>query len=93
MTHRYPEVRGGICEWCGVLDPFTDSIDQYKLCPHFRNMQLACSYCPMQVDQNEVIRRTVMRIQDSPENPNELVVWCDNFECAQKHLARYQKNA
>ena len=37
-TRRWPQVRGGICEFCGVIDKDVRSEDQYKLCPHFRNI-------------------------------------------------------
>lgn len=93
-TRMYPEVRGGICEKCGVLDKYQPSIYQYKLCPHFRGMTLECSYCDQSKDQNEVIGRSVMRVHDHPYqkdhmgNPT-LVVVCDSYTCSEKHLARF----
>ena len=92
-THRYPEVRGGVCEYCGILDPNVPSEYQYKLCPHFRGIgQLACSYCPDHVNPDEVIRSGKLNVHVSPSNPNELVVVCGKFECADKHLKRFKIN-
>lgn len=93
MVHFYPEVRGGTCSWCGVMDKNAEAVDQYKLCPHYRGKQLICTYCPAQVNPDEVIRRSVMQVMDSPDNPNELIVKCDSFECSERHLKRFRKNA
>src|SRR5882724_11203015 len=38
MAVRWPQIRGGTCEFCGVLDPNVPAQYQYKLCPHFRGM-------------------------------------------------------
>lgn len=92
-TKRYPEVRGGVCEFCGVLDSNVDSKDQYKLCPHFRGMQLICSYCDGGKNPDEVIYKSKMNTYDSPTNPNELVVVCDSYECVRKHRERYVRSA
>lgn len=92
-THRYPEVRGGVCEYCGILDPNVDAQFQYKLCPHFRGMgTLACSYCPDHKNPEEVTRSHTLNIHVSPTNPNEVVVVCGSFECADKHLNRFKIN-
>lgn len=89
---HYPDVRGGTCERCGVINPNDEAINQYKYCEHYRGMQLGCSYCPGSTDQNEVIRRSVLKITDSPDNASELVIVCGAFECADKHLKRFQRN-
>lgn len=91
-THRYPEVRGGVCEHCGILDPNMPSEFQYKLCPHFRGMgELHCSYCPDHKNPTETARRSTLNVHVSPTNPNEVVVVCDSFECSDKHLKRFQR--
>lgn len=87
---RFPEVRGGICEYCGVKDMNQPSENQYKLCDHFRGMQLRCSYCPETKDANEVINHTTLKIAEHPDNPSKLVVWCDSYECSKKHLERFK---
>lgn len=91
-TRRFPQVRGGICEFCGVLDRETPSQYQYKLCPHYRGMQLQCSYCPSTKDPDDVIYHTNLNVAESPSNPNELIVWCDAYECSKAHNERFQKN-
>lgn len=98
-TRKYPEVRGGQCEFCGTLDPNVPAIYQYKLCPHFRNMgELQCSYCDATKDPNDVVGRSKLNIYDHPYkrdaygNP-ELVVVCDSYECSQKHRARFEAGA
>lgn len=93
MVGKYPTVRAGICDRCGVMDPNYPSIHQYKLCPHYRGKQLACSYCPNTVDPDEVIAHSIMEIYDSPTNPNELVVHCNHTTCLDKHYKRFQANA
>ena len=94
MVHRYPEVRGGVCEFCGIKDDKQHSTVQYRLCPHFQNMgELACSYCPAEKDPVEVIRSHTLNVYDSPYNPGEVVVVCDDYECVRKHRERFQVNA
>lgn len=92
-SRRFPQVRGGVCEYCGVLDGNVPSQYQYKLCPHYRGMQLRCSYCPETKDVDEVIYHANLNIAEHPENPNKLVVWCDSFECSKKHLERFKVGA
>lgn len=84
-------VHGGICEYCGVLDGGVPSQYQYKLCPHYRGMQLRCSYCPENKDPDDVIYHSNLSIAESPFNPNELIVWCDSTECSRKHIERFDK--
>lgn len=93
MVVHYPNVRGGICDRCGVLDQNVDSVNQYKLCEHYRGKQLHCSYCPGTKDPDEVIRHSVLQVMDSPTNPNELVVVCNSYECSKRHLERFEVSA
>lgn len=93
MVHFFPQVRGGICEYCGVIDQNQPSQYQYKLCPHYRGMQLSCSYCPESKDPNEIILRSTLNVAEHPDNPNKLVVWCNSFECADKHIKRFKVSA
>lgn len=90
-TRRFPMVRGGICEYCGVLDGNVASQYQYKLCPHYRGMQLRCSYCPENKDPDEVIYHANLNIAESPDNPSALVVWCDSYECSRAHEKRFKR--
>lgn len=91
-TKRYPEVRGGVCEYCGILDPNFPSEQQYKLCPHFRGLQLQCSYCPEHKNPDEVIRSNILNIHAHPDNPDKLVVVCKSFDCSEKHIQRFKIN-
>lgn len=89
-VHHYPQVRGGICEFCGVLDPNVPSQYQYKLCPHYRGQQLACSYCPATVDPDEVIQRSKLEVMNHPSDPTAMIVVCDRYECERAHQKRFQ---
>lgn len=99
MVAFYPEVRGGVCEYCGVLDGAYPSEVQYKLCPHYRGMNLRCTYCPAEklspdgASSSEVIRNSVFHIADHPSDPGKLVAWCNSYDCSKKHLERFKVNA
>lgn len=91
FTKMYPQVRGGVCEFCGVIDSNRPSVEQYRLCPHFKEMgELQCSYCPASKDPTEVVRSHTLIIHDHPYNPNQVVVVCDDYECSRKHLERFK---
>jgi hypothetical protein len=90
-TRRFPMVRGGICEYCGVLDSNTASQYQYKMCPHYRGMQLRCSYCPENKDPDEIIYHANLNIAEHPDNPSTLIVWCDSYECSRAHEKRFKR--
>lgn len=92
-VHFFPEVKGGICDRCGVIDPAQPSHVQYKLCPHYRGMQLRCTYCPQTKDSDDVIAHARMQIAEHPDNPDKLVVWCDSYECSKKHIERFQQGS
>ena len=90
VTRRWPQVRGGICEFCGTLDKNVRSEDQYKLCPHFREIgQLRCSYCDESKNPDDVIYHSVLNIAAHPDNPDKLIVWCNSYECSRKHEKRF----
>ena len=90
-TQYWPQVRGGICEFCGVLDQKIPSEQQYKLCPHFRGMELRCSYCDESKNPDDVIYHGVLNIHGHPNDPSTLVVVCDSFTCSQKHIERFKR--
>ena len=90
VTRRWPQVRGGICEFCGIMDKNVRSEDQYKLCPHFREIgQLRCSYCDESKNPDDVIYHSVLNIAAHPDNPDKLIVWCNSYECSRKHEKRF----
>lgn len=84
MSRVFPEVRAGQCEFCGTLDPNQPGDLQYKLCPHYRGMDMKCIYCPQTKDQDEVVRNSILKVREHPYHPGELVVWCQSFECLKK---------
>ena len=85
MSRRYPQIRGGQCEFCGTLDPNQPGDLQYKLCEHFRGMDAKCVYCPPNKDQDEVVRNSTLNVAEHPYRPGELLMWCNSFECSKKH--------
>lgn len=94
-TKMYPLVKGGQCDFCGVIDSNQPAEFQYKLCPHFRGMDLRCSYCDESKNPVEVNGRSWLKIHDHPSDRDmygrpKLVVVCDSFKCSEKHLARFQ---
>lgn len=86
---RYPQVRGGVCEFCGILDKYLPSEMQYKLCPHFRGLELRCSYCPETSDPTAVVGHNVLNVAHHPDNPSKLVVWCGSYTCSEAHTKRF----
>lgn len=92
-VRHFPQVRGGICEFCGIQDNYQPSHVQYKLCPHYRGMQLACSYCDATKSPDDVIGHSVLNITDHPDRPGKLVVCCDSYECTRKHQDRFKVSA
>lgn len=91
-THRHPQVRGGVCEWCGIMDKNVAAQDQYKLCPHYRGQQLRCSYCDENKNPDEVNYKSVLNVADHPYESNVLIVWCDSYECSRAHEARFKRS-
>ena len=92
-TRRLPQIRGGVCEYCGVLDKNVPSQHQYQLCPHFRGLgEMRCSYCDEAKNPADVVSNAVLNIAEHPDNPNKLVVWCNSYVCSGKHIARFRVN-
>lgn len=89
-VHHHPQVRGGICSFCGVLDPNVESQYQYKLCPHYRGLQLRCTYCPQAKDSDDVNYHAVLNITEHPDNPDKIVVCCNAYDCVRKHEERFK---
>ncbi len=85
-TRIDPRIYGGICEKCGVLDKNQESEYQYKLCEHYRGLNLECSYCDPTKDQREVTRISQLYVYDHPFKKDQygrpvLGVVCDSFTC------------
>lgn len=90
MSRVFPRVRGGQCEYCGTLDRNQPADMQYKLCPHYRGMELKCGYCPPEKDQAEIMRISILNVREHPHQPNTLVTWCNATECGRKHIERFK---
>lgn len=96
MVHHYPPIHGGICEWCGVIDDKVRGTFQYRLCPHFKNMQeLHCIYCPAERDSVEVTRSHSLNVYDHPYDKDRYgrplkIVVCSETECERKHRERFK---
>lgn len=88
LAVRLPEVRSGVCEFCGIIDPrFTDF--QYKLCGHYRGMELRCSYCPETADTHSVNYKSRLQIWIHPDRPDTLIVVCNSYDCSKAHRERF----
>lgn len=96
MTRVYPRVHGGLCEKCGVMDNNMPAEYQYKLCEHFRGLNLECSYCEPTKDQKEVTRISNLYIYDHPTKKDSygrpvLGVVCDSFTCTNQFNVEFGK--
>lgn len=89
---HHPQVRGGICEFCGVLDNTVPSEYQYRLCPHYRGTELACSYCDGMKNPDEVVKKSTLNVMNHPDKPGTVIVVCDSYECSRAHQTRFQRN-
>lgn len=81
VSRVFPRVKGGQCEFCGTLDASQPGDQQYKLCPHYRGKELRCVYCPLNKDQEEVVRNSTLQVREHPYRPGELLVFCAAYDC------------
>uniref|UniRef100_A0A6M3Y4E9 Uncharacterized protein n=1 Tax=viral metagenome TaxID=1070528 RepID=A0A6M3Y4E9_9ZZZZ len=93
---KLPTVRGGVCDCCGTLDGRFPPEQQYKLCEHYRGIQLRCSYCDETKVPDDVIGHAVMNIYEHPtdrdaEGKPTLVVVCNSFNCTSAHEKRFTR--
>lgn len=93
-TRKYPYVIGGVCEWCGILNPDDESYNQYKFCPHYRGMTLECNYCDPTKNMQEVTRISKLYVFDHKSQMGAdglpaLAVVCDSFSCNSAFKAEY----
>lgn len=90
IVFHFPQVRGGVCEFCGTIDPNVEPQYQYKLCPHYRGLQLRCSYCPEGKNPDDVVYHSKLNITSHPNDPSKMVVCCDSYDCTMRHQQRFQ---
>lgn len=88
---RWPQIRGGTCEFCGVMDPNQPAQFQYKLCNHFRGMTARCTYCPENKDPDEITYHSTLNVATHPDNPSTIIMWCNSYACSDAHLKRFNK--
>jgi len=88
-SRKFPTIRGGQCERCGTVDANQPGEYQYKLCEHYRGKDMKCSYCPREKNQDEMMRYSILRVQEHPDKPGVLVSWCNSTECQDKHIKRF----
>lgn len=81
VSRRFPRILGGQCEFCGTLDNYQPGQYQYKLCPHYRGMDVRCQYCPDTKDSEEIVRSSTLNVLEHPFRPGELIIYCTSFEC------------
>lgn len=102
QAKHHPTVRGGICDFCGIIDPKKPSEVQYLLCPHYRDLAeqesvpgykgLRCSYCPMGLNAanlTDILLHRIFQVYELLEKPGELIVCCDDLRCRDKHIRRF----
>ena len=98
MTRMYPPITGGVCDFCGIMDNKRPSEEQYLLghvpaCPYTSRGglgQLACSYCPQNVNPTEIIKNRKIQVHDSPTNPQQIIAVCDSLQCSSAHEKRFK---
>lgn len=93
MTRKWPDIRGGTCEFCGVQDRNQPSHMQYKLCNHYRGMQAHCTYCKPERDADDVINHTILNVYEDPYNAGTIIFCCSLSECMDKHIKRFTRSS
>lgn len=88
-SRRFPDIRGGVCEECGVIDNRQPGAVQYKLCKHYKDRDMRCSFCKDTADHDEVIRMSTLLVKEDPYVPNQLVTLCGSYECTRKFESKY----
>lgn len=89
FSRQFPEVRGGVCAFCGVIDKNYPGDQQYKLCPHYKGMNLKCTFCKESEDHEQVVRMAKMLVMEDPYLPGNLITHCGKYECQVKFEKRF----
>lgn len=89
-VQRWPDIRGGVCEYCGILDSNIPSQYQYKLCQHYRDVgTVRCNYCDATKDPDDVAYHSNMTMYENPLDSSELIALCNSYSCTEKHEKRF----
>ncbi len=92
VSRRFPEIRGGVCEHCGVIDRNYPGDQQYKLCQHysrFRDVGVKCTFCKEGDDHDQTVRMSRMLVMEDPYLPGNLIMHCGKYECQRKFEKRF----
>ncbi len=89
FSRQFPWIYGGVCEYCGVLDKNKPGNEQYKLCPHYKDMDMKCVFCKESADHDDVVRMSAMKVIEDPYLPGQLVTLCGRWECTRKFEQKY----
>lgn len=89
QSRRFPWIYGGVCEECGVIDNNYPGNVQYKLCKHYKGMNMKCVFCKESADHDEVVRMSSLKVIEDPYAPGNLVTLCGSYECTRKFEQKY----
>ena len=92
VTRTFPNIKGGTCEYCGVIDPNYPGNVQYKFCQHYKGREMKCVFCKETVDHADVVRMSDLLVKEDPYSPGTLVTLCGSYECTRKYKAKYHIN-
>ena len=99
-TRRFPDITGGVCDFCGIRNNLLPSEVQYlqphdPACPYAQRGgigQIRCSYCPETVNPVDVVKQRRLVVHESPTVPGQLLAVCDSYDCSRKHESRFKLN-
>ncbi len=89
VVRQFPWIKGGVCDYCGVIDPAYPGHQQYKLCQHYQGRDMKCVFCKETADHDDVIRMSQMKVIEDPYAPGHLATMCGSYECTKKFRAKY----
>lgn len=89
VVRQFPWIKGGQCDYCGVVDPNYPGDQQYKFCMHYASRNMKCVFCKESADHDDVIRMSSMKVIEDPYAPGNLVTMCGSYECTRKFEQKY----
>jgi len=90
-AEKFPNIRGGVCDFCGIVNKSTLSRLQYTECEHYKGLELKCSYCPPGTDFEDVIEHRMFSVFEYPKGSGSLTICCDDIRCRDSHHKRFNK--
>lgn len=66
------------------------------LCKHYKNLQIKCTYCNEQFTGlksrlgkfAEILATRLVYVMSFTDSANKVIMYCDSFECKEKHIKR-----